>query len=191
MACKKKQIEIEFRSLLKKEKYYALKNFLNENADDLGEDDKDVYFFLLPNKIVKVTKNVSKKTAKIVIKLNRLGRGSCNFEEIEIPINLSDFNNTVKLFKELPFDQIQNSYQKRHNYFYNGVELALKYTKSWGYHLELEIMVDKKSKSKKSEEKIRAVAKKLGVRIMEEEELAKFAKDIDEQYKKSSHKGKK
>lgn len=182
MSYKKKLIEVEFRSLLKKEKYNNLKKFLDKKAKDLGKDNKNVYFFLLPNKIVKVTKNVSKKTAKIVIKLNRLGQGSCDFEEIEIPINLSDFNKTVKLFKELPFNQIQNSYQKRHNYFYDGVELALKYTKSWGYHLELEIMIDKKSKLKKSEEKIRAVAKKLGVKIMEEKELAEFAKNIDEQY---------
>lgn len=180
----KKQIEIELRSLFSKEKHDVLKKFLNDNASDWGADDKNVYFFLLPDKIVKAVNNVSKKTAKIVIKLNRLGRGSSDFEEIEISINPSDFNKAVRLFSALPFDQIQNSYQKRHNYSYDGVELALKHTDSWGYHMELEIMVDDSRKHKKAEMKIREVADKLGVKIMSEREVTEFAKKIDEQYKK-------
>lgn len=119
---------------------------MGQNAKDLGEDDKDTYFFLLPEKITKVVNNVSKKTSKIVIKLNRIGRGTSDFEEIEIPINPLDFDKAVKLFSALPFDQIQNSYQKRHNYLLNGVEVALKWTDSWEYHMELEIVVDDASK---------------------------------------------
>lgn len=179
-----KQIEIELRSVFDRKKYNELKEFLGKNAEDLGEDDKDVFFFLLPDKITKATHNVSKKTAKIVIKLNRIGRGTSDFEEIEIPINPSDFDKAVKLFSALPFDQIQNSYQKRHNYLLNGVEIALKWTESWGYHMELEIVVDDVAKREEAENKIRKVAEKLGVQIMSEEELKDFTKKIDENYKK-------
>ncbi len=179
-----KQIEIELRSVFDEKKYNELKEFLGKNAEDLGEDDKDVFFFLLPDKITKATHNVSKKTAKIVIKLNRIGRGTSDFEEIEIPINPSDFDKAVKLFSALPFDQIQNSYQKRHNYLLNGVEIALKWTESWGYHMELEIVVDDVAKREEAENKIRKVAEKLGVQIMSEEELKDFTKKIDENYKK-------
>ena len=179
-----KQIEIELRSVFDRKKYNELKEFLGKNAEDLGEDDKDVFFFLLPDKITKATHNVSKKTAKIVIKLNRIGRGTSDFEEIEIPINPSDFDKAVKLFSALPFDQIQNSYQKRHNYLLDGVEIALKWTESWGYHMELEIVVDDVAKREEAENKIRKVAKKLGVQIMSEEELKDFTKKIDENYKK-------
>lgn len=182
------QIEIEFRSIFGRLKYNELKRFLDKNARDLGEDNKDVSFFLLPDKIVKVVNNISKKSAKIVIKLNRLGRGSSDFEEIEIPINPSDFEKAVKLFSALPFDQIQNSYQKRHNYKYKGVELALKYTESWGYHMELEIVVDDISRKKEAEEKIKSVADKLGIRVMTEEEITEFARRIDEQYEKGFYK---
>ena len=179
-----KQIEIELRSVFDRKKYNELKEFLGKNAEDLGEDDKDVFFFLLPDKITKATHNVSKKTAKIVIKLNRIGRGTSDFEEIEIPINPSDFDKAVKLFSALPFNQIQNSYQKRHNYLLDGVEIALKWTESWGYHMELEIVVDDVAKREEAENKIRKVAKKLGVQIMSEEELKDFTKKIDENYKK-------
>lgn len=179
-----KQIEIELRSVFDEKKHNELKDFLDKNAEDLGEDDKDVYFFLLPDKITKATHNVSKKTAKIVIKLNRIGRGTSDFEEIEISINPSDFDKAVKLFSALPFDQIQNSYQKRHNYLLEGVEIALKWTESWGYHMELEIVVDDKSKREEAEDNIRKVAEKLGVLIMSEDELKDFTKKIDENYKK-------
>ena len=179
-----KQIEIELRSVFDEKKYNELKDFLDKSAQDLGEDDKDVYFFLLPDKITKVTHNVSKKTAKIVIKLNRIGRGSSDFEEIEIPINPADFDKAVKLFSALPFDQIQNSYQKRHNYLLEGVEIALKWTESWGYHMELEIVIDDKSKKEEVEDNIRKVAEKLDVQIMSEDELKGFTQKIDENYKK-------
>jgi len=179
-----KQIEIELRSVFDRKKHNELKEYLGKNAEDLGEDDKDVFFFLLPDKITKATHNVSKKTAKIVIKLNRIGRGTSDFEEIEIPINPSDFDKAVKLFSALPFDQIQNSYQKRHNYLLDGVEIALKWTESWGYHMELEIVVDDVAKREEAENKIRKVAEKLGVQIMSEEELKDFTKKIDENYKK-------
>lgn len=181
---KNKNIEIELRSIFGKAKHDQIKKYLDKNAKDLGEDDKDVYFFLLPDRITKAVNNVSRKSAKIVIKLNRIGRGTSDFEEIEIPINPSDFDKAVKLFSALQFDQIQDSYQKRHNYLLDGVEIALKWTDSWGYHMELEIVVDDKSKKDAAEVKIRKVADRLGVRIMTEDELKEFARKIDENYKK-------
>lgn len=179
------KIEIEFRSVFNEAQYKKIQEFLNKNAKDLGEDNQDVYFFILTDKIVKVANKVSKNTAKIVIKLNRLGRGSSDFEEIEIPVDSSNFDKAVKLFSLLPFDQTQKIFQKRHNYEYKGVELALKYSGSWGYHMELEIVVEDKSKKEEAEEKIKEVAKELGIKIMSEQEITDFAKKIDGQYNKT------
>jgi len=178
------KFEIEYRALFDKKQYLKIYEFLNKNAKDLGEDDQDVYFFLLPDKIIKVSNRISKKAVKIVIKLNRLGRGTSDFEEIEIPIALSDFEKALKLFSSLPFDQIQHTYQKRHNYVYKNVEMALKHTDSWGYHIELEILVNDKSRKSEAEKKIMTIAQELGIKIMSEQELTDFAKKIDEQYKK-------
>lgn len=180
---KTKQIEIEYRCLLDEGKAAQLKKVLSSKATDLGQDDKDVYFFLLPDKIVKTVNNESKGTSEIVAKLNRLGRGSSDFEEIEIDIAPDNFEKAVKIFTNLPFEQVQRSYQKRHNYEYKGVELALKHSEDWGHHLELEIVVDDLAKKESAEKKIKQVADELGVKIMSEEELAEFAKRIDQKKK--------
>ncbi len=182
-----KQIEIEMRAMFDKNKHNELKNFLNKNAEDLGEDNKDVYFFLLPNKFAKVTNNISNKNAKMTLKLNRPGRGSSDFEEIEYPIDQVYFDKAVELMSNLPFKEIQNSYQKRHNYLYKGVELALKFTQTWGYHLELEIVVDDKANQKDAEKKIGDVAKELGVQILSEKDLDKITKRIDAEYRKGKY----
>jgi predicted adenylyl cyclase CyaB len=178
-----KQIEVEVRAIFDEEKYKLLYTFLDTNAKDLGEDDKDVYFYLLPNKVIKSVNNISKKTAKIVMKLNRVGKGGNEAEEIEIQISPSDFPKAVKFFSELEFDEVQQSFQKRKNYMYKDVEIALKYSDSWGYHMELEIMVDDKSKQENAEKKLNEVANELGVHIMTQDEQKEFAANIDKRYK--------
>jgi len=178
----KSNIEIEFRSRFGVKKYKALKRFLSVNAKDLGEDDKDVYFFLFPDKLLKVVNNISKKTAKIVLKLTKIGKGS-DFEEIEVPISQGDFEKTSKIFTALHLCDNMHSFQRRHNYLYKGVEIALKWSELWGYHLELEIVVDNKNKKQSAEKKISSVAEELGVKIMTERELREFTKKKEKEYK--------
>ncbi len=179
-----KIIEIEFRSIFNKEKYDKVEKFLKENAEDLGSDDKDVYFFIMPDKLSKVVDNVSKDSAKIVTKLNKIGKGDA-FEEIEITINREDIENAVKMLKSLNLtDNIMHSFQKRHNYLYKGVELALKYSDVWGYHLEMEIVINNPKKEKETKEKLYAVAKELDVHIMTDEELAEFTYKAEKDYRK-------
>lgn len=175
------QIEVELRSMFDEGKYKEIENFLNAKAEDLGEDDKDVYFFILPDKLVKVVNNVSKKNAKIVLKLNKIGKGS-DFEEIEIPINQEYIEKAVNLFTGLGFNEVQHAYQKRHNYRYREIELALKYSNAWGYHLELEKIVGNKNDIPKAENQMRNVASEFGIRIMTDKELTEFTKKKDREY---------
>lgn len=183
MSEEKKNIEIEHRARFDEGKYNELQKFLNASAKDLGQDDKDVYFFLFPDKLVKTVNNVSKKTAKIVLKLNKIGKGS-DFEEIEIPINQEDFDKATKLFITLETGEHMRSYQKRHNYLFKDVDLALKWSEAWGYHLELEIVVNDTTKKKDAEKKIFAIADKLGVKIMTDQELLEFTQVAEAEYKK-------
>ena len=107
----KSDIEVEFRSRFNKRKYLALEKFLTLKAKDLGEDDKDVYFFIMPDNLFKIVNNISKKTAKIVLKLTKIGKGS-DFEELEIPIQQDSVTAAVKLFKKLGLtDNIMRSFQ--------------------------------------------------------------------------------
>ena len=51
--------------------------------------------------------------------------------------------------------------------------------------MELEIVIDDRFKKEEAEEKIKKVAKELGIKIMSEQEIGDFAKKIDRQYKKA------
>ena len=155
---------------------------MDANAQDLGEDDKDVYFFLFPDKLLKTVHNTSKKTAKIVLKLNKIGKGN-DFEETEVSIAQQDFDKATKLFIKIHAGEYMHSFQKRHNYLYGGVELALKWSEAWGHHLELEVVVSDVARKEEMEKKIAIVAKELGVYIMTDQELLEFTQAAEVEYK--------
>ena len=176
-----KTIEIEYRAMMSEKQYEDLLAFLSKNGEDLGEDDKQVYFFVLEDKLLKVTENLSQKKAKITLKLTRIGQGSA-FEEIEFPIQLDDSKKAVSLFKHLGYDYLLEPTIKRHNFMYKGIEFAVKYSKTWGFHCELEIIVDDVKHQQEAEKKIREVAKQLKLKIMTDEELTQFTKNVEKNY---------
>lgn len=181
-----KKIEIEFRSIFDENRYLELKEFLDKNAQNLGEDDKDVFFFIMPDKLVKVVNNISKNNAKLVLKLNKIGKGS-DFEEIEIHILQSNFDEMVKLFTNLSItDNIMRSFQKRQNYFYKEVEIALKYSDIWGYHMELEIVINDINNKEAAEKKIKEIANELKIQLMTDQKLVEFTKNAEEKYKQQN-----
>lgn len=183
-----KNMEIEFRSIFDKNKHDEMVAFLSNNGEDLGQDDKDVYFFIMPTKLLKVVDNVSFNSAKIVLKLNKIGHGS-DFKEIEILINRKDVKKTVELFKGLKLtDNIMRSFQQRRNFHYKGVEIAVKYSDVWGYHAELEILIDSLSKKGAAEDKINDIAKELSIKLMTDEELKRFTTEAEAKYKNSAKK---
>lgn len=177
-----KNIEIEYRSRFSKAKYNKLLKFLSEKARDLGADDKKVWFFTMPEKLLKVTHNISLKSGKITLKLTKIGKGT-HFEEIEFPIKEESVKPAIQLFTKLGYKYLLEPEILRHNYSYKGVELALKYSKTWGYHLELEIVIDSLKLKAEAERKINLVAKELGVSLMSERELWEFTQEVERTYK--------
>lgn len=176
-----KNIEIEHRALLTEDQYNNLLAYLSEHATDLGADDKQVYFFLMPDKLLKVSHNISKQSGKITLKLNRIGQGSA-FEEIEFPIAAEDVTKAVNLFKLLGHEYLVEPTIRRRNYVYNGVEFAVKYSKSWGYHAELEIVIDDPKHQAAADSQIHSVASELGLTLMTDEEQAAFTKNVEQNY---------
>jgi len=177
-----KNIEVEYRAKFSKAKYDKLLKFLLKKAKDLGADDKRVWFFCLPDKLLKVTHNISLKSGKITLKLTKIGKGS-HFEEIEFPVGEESVEPAIKLFTNLGYKYLFEPVILRHNFSYKGVELALKYSKTWGYHLELEIEIASLAQKGRAEEKIFKVAGELGVKLMSEEELWTFTQNIEKTYK--------
>ena len=171
--------EIEFRAKFDEKKHAELKAFLDKNAESLGEDDKDCYYYILEDKLLKLVNNTSKKNAKVSLKLNRIGQGAA-FPEMEFYFSPDEFEAARHLFDALALPaKIMHGLQKRTNYKYQDCEIALKYSEAWGYHLEIEQVVDSQEKQPLAEAAIRAVAETLGVHLLSEEELKEFTKQAE------------
>lgn len=178
----KKDIELEYRARFTKKKYQELFKFLLSHAQDLGADDKRVWFFVLPDKLLKVTHNISSQSGKITLKLTKIGQGS-HFKEIEFPISEQSIKPAIQIFTNLGYKYLVEPTILRHNFLYKDIEIALKYSKTWGYHLELEIMISSLKQKQSASKKIFDLAAELKISLMSEKELREFTQDIEKTYK--------
>jgi adenylate cyclase class IV len=170
-------VEIEMRARFTKEAHDQLVARLRADGEDLGQDDKHIYFYVLPDKLLKVTDNTAAGTAKITLKGSRIGQGTA-FAETEFSIAPADVPSAVKLFNALGFETtMHEAFNFRHNFRFDGVEIALKWSEAWGYHAEFEVLLDDGAPDAARAEataKITDVATALGVTLMTEQELADF-----------------
>lgn len=174
--------EIEHRALLTEEAYKALSEKLAREATLLGSDDKEVSYYIFPDKLLKVVRNISKKTGKLSLKLNTLGAGS-SFQEFEVPFPEESFAAMKNICNTISSpDQVIDGTQKRTNYEFKGIEIALKWSEDWGYHVEFEIMIPDLSGKEAADARIVEVAGTLSVPLMTEEEASAFLDKI-----KSAH----
>ncbi len=71
--------EIEFRAEFNKERFDELKKYLDAHAKNLGDDDKDCYYYIFSDKLLKLVHNTSQKTAKIFRQIDFLRTSSIIF----------------------------------------------------------------------------------------------------------------
>lgn len=177
-------IEVELRSRMDQEAFTALEARLRAEGEDLGRDDKKIWFYTLPDQLLKVVHNQTAANGKIVLKQNRIGRGGA-FPETEIFIGESDVDAAVRVFNALGFEQhMHTADNQRHNYRYGGVEIAMKYSEAWGPHAELEIELPDGAGPEQiaaAEAQVRSVAHTLGVELMTETELLEFTRQFEAQ----------
>jgi adenylate cyclase class IV len=183
-------VEIELRGRFDEAKYKELLDFLLRNAIDLGPNDKHIYFYVLPERLLKVVHNVSGGTAKVSLKNNRLGQGSA-FPETELDIDPAQVDTAVQMFNDLGFSEfMHDAFNSRHDFRYKDVEIALKYSDAWGYHAEFEILLDgEPSDGQKASAAahIHEVAAGLGVRLMTERELTDFTQEFEQAQAAARH----
>lgn len=170
--------EIEHRAVLTESTYKELSEKLAQEATLLGVDDKEVSYYIFPDKLLKVVRNISKGTGKLSLKLNALGAGS-SFQEFEVPFPEDSFEMMKSICASISVpDQVISGTQKRTNYEYQGIEIALKWSEDWGYHAEFEIMIPDISGKEVADSRIAGVAKALSVSLMTEEEVAAFSAEV-------------
>lgn len=134
-----------------------------------------------------MVKNLSKGTGKIVLKAGRIGIKR-DWEEIEVPLHIGEVDRMANLFSALNLQaQLIHNGQKRHNFLYKGVEIALKYSDDWGYHVELEVVINDKKDQELAVAKIKEIAEELNLKLMTEEEELAFTQKIEADYRKKDH----
>jgi adenylate cyclase class IV len=176
-------LEIEKRGFLTEEKYNWIIDFLGKNGKSLGTDDKDVVYYIYPDKLLKVVNNISKGNAKITLKMNKVGEGSV-FPETEIFFDQKDFDRVKYIFDTIAKpEKVMVGIQKRKNFEYKGCEFAIKWSEAWGFHFEIEKVVSEKSEVEEAEKKLHNIANELGIKILTEEELKEFTKKAEQMKK--------
>lgn len=176
-------LEIEYRAQLTEEEFAALTDLLRQRGEDLGQDDKHIWFYVLPDRLLKVVRNISTGTAKIAVKASKIGAGAA-FPEVELPIRPDDVETAVSVFDALGYTPFMHqAHNDRHNYRYGGVEFALKWSEAWQHHAELEVLLEDGAPPEEisaAKQRIESVALECGVRLMTEEELADFTRRFEE-----------
>jgi len=170
-----KNIEVELRAFFNKKEYLRVQKILTTTAKKLGRDNRWSVFYITKDGMVKVTDYISKNTAKISHKVGKIGETN-GLEESEVVISRKDIPIMVKVFDSMAIDHSQIVKQLRENFILDDVEIALKHTESWGYHIELEQIVHEEKDKKQAEENIKAVAKKLGVTLLTVKQMSDFIK---------------
>lgn len=144
-------------------------------AQDLGENDTENTFYLGDGFQLKVAKLLSKNKAKLALKPRELGADFSH--EIEVHFNLEEADAAERMMDVLLAGRTKlPTAQKRHDYMLDGVEIAAKYSDDWGYHAELEVMVEGEADVDDALLKIERVATILGVMTMTKEEAAAHIK---------------
>ncbi|MCI3224348.1 CYTH domain-containing protein [Streptomyces sp. NP-1717] len=170
-------VEIEMRARFTKEAHDQLVTRLKADGEDLGTDDKHIYFYVLPDQLLKVTDNTAAGTAKITLKGSKIGQGAA-FPETEFAIAPADVPAAVKVFNALGFETaMHEAFNFRHNFRFGSVEIAVKWSEAWGYHAEFEVLLEDDAPDAARDEAaatITDVATALGVTLMTEQELADF-----------------
>lgn len=142
-----KNIEVEIRSFISKEKYEELLEFFNKEAKLIKEDFQETHYFDCDQDL-RIQKNNA--GAKIWMKKGKIHDDAR--EEIEIKTNGDGFEKSKKLFNYLGYNIEIKWLRKRNQFIWGNIKVCLDYTKGYGYIIELEILTSEEEKEKTLED---------------------------------------
>ncbi len=182
--------EYEERALLEEEKFFAIKNKLDNSSAKRSIGNKQSFFFVLPDVNVSIADNPRETVIKY--KGGQLGKGN-GFREIELPIERNSLKEALDLFENLLEVEPQESFQFRIDYqLEDSVNIALKYTDMWGFHIEVEYVyqasaIDKQKMSLIGKKKLDKVAEYLGITYISGDKMAKFKEQCAKNIKRGQY----
>lgn len=180
-------IEVEKKSLISEDTYGKLgAQILAMGGVDLGVNNTASVFFLASNWQLKIQHLISKREAKIAWKSGG-NDGSSARQEVEIALSPSDVEKAQKIVQTLtPDAELYSTHQDRHDYSLDGVNIAVKFSPDWEYHVELDVTTERSDDIENALQKIHSVAGQLGLKVMSDEEEASFVQQAIERRRTSA-----
>ncbi|MFZ3077642.1 MAG: CYTH domain-containing protein [Candidatus Aenigmatarchaeota archaeon] len=161
------QIEVEIRSFITKEKYLELIERLKNEGEFLGEDFQETHYFDAKEDL-RIQRNDS--FSKIWMKKGKIHDEQR--EEIEIKFARDDFEKLERIFLAAGLSVSVKWFRTRHSFKWQGIDVAVDFTKGYGFILELEKMSDEAGKEK-TLELLKRKMEILGVPLTPKEEFEK------------------
>lgn len=178
---KMKTYEYEERAFIDESEFLPIKAKLEKIARKVTLDNKISYFYIFPDKNISIAASAEKTVVKY--KAGKIGIGN-GFEEHEFAIQPDHLSAALKFFSSVFQRESFPSEQFRINYeLPDSIEVALKYTNAWGFHLEVEKVYfaeedeDISAKKDQARDDVDAVSKKLGIEHISDAEMKVFLAD--------------
>lgn len=136
-----KNIEVEIRSFISEEQYKNIIERFKKEAQFLGEDEQVTYYFDTPQDL-RIQKNTN--YSKTWLKKGNLHDD--HREEIEVKCAKEDFEKLEQLYLALGYNVQIKWFRNRHSFKWGDVDLAIDYTRGYGYIIELEKLASEDEK---------------------------------------------
>jgi adenylate cyclase class IV len=172
-------LEVELRGFFSDEKEFNDRlAALRAIASSVEEDHRDTVFFMIKDATLKVARLNSKRRAKIAYKGGDIVRSKAQ-KEIEMEIPYDSYDDAIAMFVALGFSDMQLTQQVRYNLIVGEFEIAMKWSKDWGYHFEAEKVVCGETEAERAELDLAAFCHSHHLRALSEAEFEAFRTAVD------------
>jgi len=179
-------IEVEHRGIIPKKDFKKIKAFFDKNAKFIEEKDRfSVIYF--QSRVVRAKDavgdaidlkvRITNKKAELAMKHGKWG-GKDARREFLFPIEKEKFDEMVDFLKILGWTHGITMATKTFVYKYKEIEFALVEVPKWGYYFEAEILADENT-AKEADEKLEAECKKIGLKLITDEEFYVMIDEIN------------
>ena len=184
-----KNIEVEVRGLLTKNKYNDLIKKFDQDGKFIREKDRVLLCYHdqkhkeIENKSIDIRLRATNGMPEIITKLGKWG-GAENRKELSVMINQGDFDKMVQIFGFVGLTEGYICIRKGKIYDYMNIEFSLVEVPGHSYYFEAEKMVSHESDFGKIHQEIEKVCSSLGLKIFTDQEFYDYIKKLDNESNK-------
>lgn len=181
-----KNIEIEIRGPLTKEKFDGLTDLFEKKAKKVAEKDRvfiDYSTFLdggVENRKKDIRLRVTNGNPEIIVKIGEWG-GTDQRKELSVFTKPGEFDTLVEIFGELGFTKGVLGRRKSRVYDYQGIEFTLVEVPGHSYYYEAEKMVDVNEDQATITKEIHDRCKKLGLTFFDKKEFFNYINTLNKE----------